>query len=300
MSESLLINDKKYSYICNYKDNSILRDSFNELTEKTYGFNFKQWYEDGYWGDKYIPYSLLDGDNVVSNVSVNIIDFLILGEQKRYVQIGTVMTDEEYREQGLCRALMERVIKGWEDKCDLIYLFANDSVLDFYPKLGFDKCDEYQYVINKIKKKKSGKIRKMSMDNEEDREFVYNMACNTISLSKLSMKNNASLIMFYSTSFMKDNIYYLEDYNTVVICDFDEDILYVQDVFAKKEVNLDNIIDVMMKYETKKVILGFTPNNSSSYEKILVNEEDTTLFIKMGKYNPFKTRDLMFPVLSHA
>ncbi|MBO0523528.1 GNAT family N-acetyltransferase [Clostridium botulinum] len=228
MSESLLINDKKYSYICNYKDNSILRDSFNELTEKTYGFNFKQWYEDGYWGDKYIPYSLLDGDNVVSNVSVNIIDFLILGEQKRYVQIGTVMTDEEYR------------------------------------------------------------------------EFVYNMACNTISLSKLSMKNNASLIMFYSTSFMKDNIYYLEDYNTVVICDFDEDILYVQDVFAKKEVNLDNIIDVMMKYETKKVILGFTPNNSSSYEKILVNEEDTTLFIKMGKYNPFKTGDLMFPVLSHA
>ncbi len=32
------------------------------------------------------------------------------------------MTDEEYRGQGLCRALMERVIKEWEDKCDLIYL----------------------------------------------------------------------------------------------------------------------------------------------------------------------------------
>ncbi|MCS4454179.1 GNAT family N-acetyltransferase [Clostridium botulinum] len=243
---------------------------------------------------------MLDGDNVVSNVSVNIIDFLILGEEKRYVQIGTVMTDEEYRGQGLCRALMERVIKEWEDKCDLIYLFANDSVLDFYPKFGFDKCDEYQYAINKIKKKKPGKIRKMSMDNERDREFVYNMACNTISLSKLSMKNNASLIMFYCTSFMKDNIYYLEDYDTVAICDFDEDILYVQDVFAKKEVNLDNIINVMMKYETKKVILGFTPNNSSSNEKILINEDDTTLFIKMGKDSPFKTRDLMFPVLSHA
>ncbi|MCS4463624.1 hypothetical protein JTT01_02980 [Clostridium botulinum] len=41
--------------------------------------------------------------------------------------------------------------------------------------------------------------------------------------------------MFYCTSFMKDNIYYLEDYDTVAICDFDEDILYVQDVFAKKK-----------------------------------------------------------------
>ncbi|MDR5586800.1 hypothetical protein RGC78_04900 [Clostridium sp. 5N-1] len=55
-----------------------------------------------------------------------------------------------------------------------------------------------------------------------------------------------------------------------------------------------------MNEKTKKVILGFTPNNISSYEKTLVNEEDTTLFIKIGKDNPFKTEDLMFPVLSHA
>lgn len=300
MSEILLINNKKYIYRCNYKDDSMSRNSFNSLTEKTYGFNFKQWYEDGYWEDKYIPYSLLDGDKVVSNVSVNIMDFLILGEQKRYVQIGTVMTDEEYRGQGLSRALMEVVLKEWEDKCDLIYLFANDSVLDFYPKFGFDVCNEYQYSINKIKEDKSEKIRKMSMDNYNDREIVYNMVCNTTSFSKVSMKNNTSLIMFYCTYFMKDSIYYIEDYDAVVICDFNEDVLYVQDVFATKEVNLDNIINAMMKEETKKVVLGFTPNNISSYEKSLVNEENTTLFVKMRKDNPFKTRDLMFPVLSHA
>jgi ribosomal protein S18 acetylase RimI-like enzyme len=300
MSKCLLIDGKKYIYKCNYKEDITLRNSFNSLTEKTYGFNFEQWYEDGYWGDKYIPYSLLDGDKVVSNVSVNIMDFLILGEQKRYVQIGTVMTDEDYRGQGLCRALMEIVLKEWENKCDLIYLFANDSVLDFYPKFGFNVCDEYQYSINKTKEDKSEKIRKMSMDNDKNREFVYNMVCNTISFSKISIKNNISLIMFYCTYFMKDNIYYLEDYDAIVICDFNEDVLYLQDVFSTKEVKLDNIINAMMNEKTKKVVLEFTPNNISSYEKSLVNEEDTTLFIKIGKDKPFKTGDLMFPILSHA
>lgn len=300
MSEVLLIDGKKYIYKCNYKDDVTLRNSFNSLTEKTYGFNFEQWYEDGYWGHKYVPYSLLDGDKVVSNVSISVIDFLILGEQKRYVQIGTVMTDEEYRGQGLSRALMELVLKKWENKCDLIYLFANDSVLDFYPKFGFEVCDEYQYSINKTKENKSEKIRKMSMDNDSDREVIYNMACNTIPLSKASMKNNTSLIMFYCTYFMKDNIYYLENYDTVVICEFDEDILYLQEVLSRKEVKLDNIINAMMNEKTKKVVLGFTPKDISSYEKTLVNEEDTTLFIKIGKDNPFKTGDLMFPVLSHA
>ncbi|WP_291565512.1 MULTISPECIES: GNAT family N-acetyltransferase [unclassified Clostridium] len=300
MSEVLLIDGKKYIYKCNYKDDAKLRNSFNSLTEKTYGFNFEQWYEGGYWGDKYIPYSLLDGDKVVSNVSVSIIDFLILGEQKRYIQIGTVMTDEDYRGQGLSRALMEIVLKEWEDKCDLIYLFANDSVLDFYPKFEFKVCDEYQYSINKTKEDKTENIRKMSMDNDSDRETIYNIACNTIPFSKVSMKNNASLIMFYCTSFMKDNIYYLEDYDTVVICEFNKDILYLQEVLSAKEVKLDNIINATMNEKTKKVVLGFTPEDTSSYEKTLVNEEDTTLFIKIGKDNPFKTEDLMFPVLSHA
>ena len=300
MDENLLINNKIYTYKCNYKDDLALRNSFNSLTEKTYGFNFKQWYEDGYWKDKYIPYSLLDGDKVISNVSVNIMDFLILGEKKRFVQIGTVMTDEEYRGQGLSRALMEVVLKEWEDKCDLIYLFANDSVLDFYPKFGFEKCNEYKYFVKRIGEKKSENIRKMSMDSDKDREFVYDIICNTIPISKVSMKNNASLIMFYCTYFMKESIYYIEDYNAVVICDFNEDVLYVQDVFTTKEVNLDKIINSIINEKTEKVILGFTPNNISSYEKTLVNEEDTTLFIKIGKDNPFKTEDLMFPVLSHA
>ncbi|MBU5440316.1 hypothetical protein KQI42_20175 [Tissierella sp. MSJ-40] len=182
----------------------------------------------------------------------------------------------------------------------LFIFLANDSVLEFYPKFGFEKCNEYQYSVKRIKENKSEKIIKMNMDSNIDREFVYNMAYNTIPLSKVSMKNNASLIMFYCTYFMKDSIYYIEDYDAVVICDFNEDVLYLQDIFATQEIKLDKIINAMMSEKTKKVVLGFTPDNISSYEKSLVNEEDTTLFIKVGKDNPFEIKDLMFPVLSHA
>lgn len=81
----------------------------------------------------------------MANVSVNIMDFVILGEEKRYVQIGTVMTDENYRNQGLSRTLIKKILKEWENKCQGIYLYANNSVLNFYPKFGFSVCSEYQY-----------------------------------------------------------------------------------------------------------------------------------------------------------
>jgi ribosomal protein S18 acetylase RimI-like enzyme len=254
MNDYLEIEGKKYNYISDYKDNQKLRTSFNNLAQKTFGIDFEEWYKYGYWGDRYITYSLLDNDTVVSNVSVSIMDFLILGEKKRYIQIGTVMTDSEYRGRGLCRVLIEKVLKEWEDKCDLIYLFANDSVLEFYPKFGFRQTNEYQCSMNVVKKHKSDNIIKMDIFNKKHRELLYNTVSNTVSFSKISMVNNASLVMFYCTSFMKDSIYYIENYNTIVIANFDDSKLYLQDVFSTKKVELGIIINEIINYEIKEVI----------------------------------------------
>lgn len=141
--EWVKIGKDYYVFAKGYKDDNKLRESFNELTQNTYGFDFEEWYKSGYWNDKYIPYSIIDKDRVVANVSVNTVYFNILGQEKLCIQIGTVMTDTEYRGRGLSRFLLERVIKEWKDKCEMIYLFANDSVLDFYPKFGFEKEQEY-------------------------------------------------------------------------------------------------------------------------------------------------------------
>jgi len=140
------------------KDNEAFRRSFNELAEKTFGINFERWYQEGYWNNKYIPYSLMYKEMIVANISVNIVDVLIDGNKRRYIQIGTVMVDECYRGDGLSKVLMDKVLTEWENKCDLIYLYANDSVLDFYPKFGFEKCDEYQHSINKTKYKSIEKV----------------------------------------------------------------------------------------------------------------------------------------------
>lgn len=300
MSSYIDIQGKKYLYEINYKDNEILRNSFNGLAEKTFGINFEKWYKEGYWSDSYIPYSLVYNNKVVSNVSVSIMDIMIQGDEKRYIQIGTVMTDEEYRNNGLSRFLMEKIIEEWEDKCDFIYLYANDSVLKFYPRFGFEKYNEYQYSINSVKEKSKEKIRKLNIDNTSDKDILTEVINNKIPLSNLHIKNNSSLIMFYCLDFMKENIYYIEDFNTVTICEYDKEVLYVQDIFLTQEIDLDKIINMLMKEETKKVVLGFTPNNTACYEENLVNEEDTTLFIRAKKENPFKIEKLMFPVLSHA
>lgn len=79
------------------KDDPQLRDSFNGLAMKTFGLSFSEWWRRGYWTDSYIPYVFVDGGKVVANASVNLMDLMWHGQPKRYIQIGTVMTDAAYR-----------------------------------------------------------------------------------------------------------------------------------------------------------------------------------------------------------
>ena len=90
--ENIVINNKQYRFAIDYSNVKKIRNSFNQLTQETFGFNFEKWHIEGYWRDRYIPYSILDGEKVVANVSVNIIDFVLNQEKTRFIQLGTFMT----------------------------------------------------------------------------------------------------------------------------------------------------------------------------------------------------------------
>ena len=298
--EIFMVNNKEYEFVSNYRDNERIRESFNELTEKTYGFNFRKWFDNGYWGNKYIPYSLLDGDKVISNVSVNIMDFTILREKKTLIQLGTVMTDENYRGKGLNKFLLNKVIEEWEDKCDFIYLFANDTVLNFYPKFGFKKYNQYQCSLEASKGKGNELIRKLNVDISSDRNTLIRILNNKKSLAKLDNINNISLVMFYCNDFMKDNIYYIEEYDAIGICQYDKEKMILLDLFSEKNIDLEKVTKALMKDNTKKILLGFTPKNTFLYREELINNEDDTLFIRCKNGTIFHKEKLIFPLLSHA
>lgn len=300
MSKVVEVKGKKYLYETNYKDNEHLRKSFNDLAQKTFGIDFEEWYQEGYWGEGYIAYSLIDDGKVVANVSASIMKFMLNGEKKTYIQIGTVMTADKYRKMGLGRFLMEKVIGEWKDKCDLIYLFANDSALNFYPKFGFVKSDEYEYSTSKINISESSSVRKINLDDYRDRNIFINIIENTKVFSKLAIMNNINLVMFYCISFMKNDIYFIEEYNSIVIANFFEDTLYIQEVFAINDAELENIIGKMISNDINKVVLGFTPINTLLYDEKILDEEDTTLFIMAKDKNPIELGKLRFPILSHA
>lgn len=291
----IIIDKEDYCFIKNYKDNDKYRKSLNSLAMKIYGFDFEDWYQHGYWGDKYCPYSLIHKDEVVANVSLNPIDFMVKGERIHTMQIGTVMTDEAYRNKGLSKELMKLILNEYENDYDLIYLYANDTVLNFYPKFGFEIAQEYIYTTKADQIENKSLYRKLNIKDGEDQAIINRLVVKTKPVSKCQMIENQNLIFFYLTSFMSNSIYYFEELDLAVVVE-EENCLKLLDVYSEKEFDLNHVIGSLVKKDGTEVVLGFTPLDTSPFHCEPLKEDGLTFFVK-GEYPIDKGR---FPALSHA
>jgi GNAT superfamily N-acetyltransferase len=173
---NIVINDEEYRFIPNAIRHASSRESFFALARKVFGLDFTLWFQSGFYDGSYMPYTLFDADKAVSSVGIVVNNFKWLNEPKKYVQISTVATDPDYRKRGLNRWLMETALAEWKDKCDGIYLYANDSVVDFYPRFGFVQAFEYRYRMPVAKR--DGAYRKLSLSDKNDVELLIKKLMN--------------------------------------------------------------------------------------------------------------------------
>lgn len=285
--------------IKNYRDQNDLRHSFNALAEKTFGgLSFEEWYQNGYWGDRYNPCSIVIDGKVTANVSINLIDFMWNGQRKHFIQLGTVMTEEHFRNRGLIRQIMEEVDKEYGRTIDGMYLFANDSVLDFYPRFGFRKVMEYRCTKPFSTAQECCAVP-VPMQSRNDWHKLEDIMRQSVPYSRFNMVDNDNLIMFYLTSFMQDNVYYDRKHDAYVIAEIEEDTLTVHNIFSREKHPVDDILMAFGR-NIRQIVLGFTPMDAEGYTVSAFREDDCTLFVKGSGFDAFEDDKVIFPTLSHA
>ena len=280
-----------------YRNNEALRGSFNRLAEATFGLNFKNWYQNGFWGDDYDPYSIWEDGKIVANVSVNRTFMRIGGEEKRLYQLGTVMTDEAYRNRGYIRRIMEEVEKDIGD-ADGVYLFANDSVLDFYPKFGFTNGTEHIYS-KAVRQDGPCRMKNIPMDGPTAWKLLEEAAKASTFPAACQMTDPRGLLFFYVSQFMQDCVYHDAETDTWVVAEKEDGSLLIHNVFSSREITLDQVISAFGS-TVNQVTLGFTPEDTTGFDCQVLQEEDTTFFVKGDIFRDFAEKNLRIPTLAHA
>lgn len=131
--------------IRDYMQDAAARAALGALTQAAFGFDFEAWAARGFCAHgAYVPYSFEEDGRILSNVSVNRMEFCLNGEKRRWLQLGTIATREDMRGRGLARRLVEIALADSMDGCDGVYLFANPEAAGFYEKCGFTRGIEYR------------------------------------------------------------------------------------------------------------------------------------------------------------
>lgn len=289
-----------YEMISDYKDNEMYRDSFNKLAESTFDINFEEWFRSGFWNDKYVCYSYIDNNEVISNVSINKMNLIYQGENYSALQIGTVMTHPNYRGQGLAKNLLNHVIAKYEDQYDFLYLFANDTVLDFYPKFGFERIEESSFTVDACNlKKKASKLKKLNPDNKTDFQLISRIVSKRASLSNiLDVKESEDLLMFYVLIALKNELYYLEELDVIVLMEQEGTDLYVLDILSTKKLDVVEVLSYLSTKKIETIHLLFTPEKSKYIDAAYIIETEDMLFVRP---NVLKSENyFLFPATSHA
>ncbi len=287
----------KYTHSESVRDSDTLRNSFNSLTRRTFGFDFTAWHAAGHWGDQYTPHVLLDGSTVISNVSVSRMQFDMGGVRRQYLQLGTVMTAPEYRGQGCGRSIMESVLKKYAGKTDGIYLFANDDILDYYPKFGFRPSKEYEYFIPFPERTDGYTLEKA--DLRQPARLRHFEAAIKETDDAMRLCENPGLIHFHLAAGYREHLWYLPENDTYVIAEQKDQVLRIYQIFGKQYTDPVRLASSFGE-TVREVVAGYTPVRRETFCVREHREEDCTLFILGDDLARIENDRMMFPVLSHT
>lgn len=296
------MSEIKWKLITAYMQDEQSRAMLNQLTQATFGFDFEAWVRGGYCEGSYLPYSFTDGTRLAANVSANLMEFDLYGKKKQLIQIGTVMTDESHRKQGLARALMEELLRQ-HTATEGFYLFANDSATGFYEKCGFSVATETVFYSDEWKQRTQPSfmpVRTADMTEEAlaARRRHYIEAIRKRAANSALELYNPGLILFYTADM--EEVYYSEALDCYVVAELQGDCLYLNDVIARRPVAAAQVL-AQLGLPFQRVELGFTPR-AEEQELFLTRElrtEDCTLYVR-GDFSWLNENRLRFPVLSHA
>ncbi|TWE01689.1 acetyltransferase (GNAT) family protein [Neobacillus bataviensis] len=199
------------------------------------------------------------------------------------------MTHPDYRNRGLSASLMNKILDEYEKQYDYMYLFANQTVLDFYPKFGFKPVNEYQFSMRFTPSQTdvSG-IRKLNGHNTEDLHFIYEFAAERLPVSKLfGTEISQGVLMYYCMYVFNNDVYYLEREDVIVIYKKDENQIDIFDIIFKKEINIQDILSKITYREINKIVFHYTPDYEGIITESNVFNGSEVLFVRASSNNRF-------------
>ena len=260
--------------------------------------SFRRWYELGGWDEDYVAFSMAEGADIVANASLQRMNIVLRGEWITGWQLGAVGVVPQWRGRGLQRRIMQGLLGRIEEK-DIVFLFANDTVLDFYPLFGFTRVIESVFAAEYDVKPASEPLRALSIDRAADLALLARVAATAAPTTReFGARNYGGVLLWYWANFYDGCFYYCEAEDAIIVAELDGTTLRICDVLARTPFDLRSYLPRVATDAAQRVEFGFTPDVWWPDARVIADYTQSPLFVR-GAHRlpdaPFK-----FPMLAQT
>lgn len=266
---------------------------FESHIRASFGFSFAPWLERGLWDERYESYAIIEDGQMLSNICVFKADLIVNGRRVHAHQLGGVSTREHALGRGLSRMLMEHILEKYEGVP--VFLAANSSVVDFYPRFGFRGIQTYLPEIEIAIDNQPSAATALKADDPLVQAALKTRGAYSEALDTL---NSDSIQMFHLLLNYEDAIYHLPACGAVVIAEQDNDKLFIADVICEKKMPFEAIARELPFSGIRRVEFGFCPDHLSVAPDWKDADMATDPVFILGQWDlPEKFR---FPIMSET
>ena len=272
------------------------RNAFKKFILDIHGLDFSLWESHGFWDDRYTPFSLFNGSEVISSVCIYLLDAIVQGESTSLVQISGVGTHEKWRRQGLSRQLTDEGLKWAHNKHAGVFLFADDDAIPYYQKCGFKPIEEYlEHIKIPSVLAKPGCIP-LDPEDPEDLALIYSYAQSRTPISNIFSIMNAKLLMFHVLYTLKNNIYEIPDLNCLIFYKRERNCLNIFDIVSERMPSFEQLLPYIVRDTDQTVEFHFHTDKLGIEQIETKALAGNNTFVKMG----FPLTRPVFPYTSRA
>jgi predicted N-acetyltransferase YhbS len=225
------------------------------------GRTFFAWGARGGWVDGYDVFAALVDDQIVSTVGRASMRYVINGRVRNGYQLGAVATHADHRNRGLARLLTNKVLGELDAPDQPVILFANPSVLDFYPRLGFRRLAQSSF-IGHIDVRPAGALApSLDVAMPTDRAWLAAHCTSASAIGKrFAARDYYPALLFHLTREPR-MVFRLDLFGAVVIVRQDGDRLLIEDLLATRPFRLKDALPHVCAQPVRTLEFGFHPED---------------------------------------
>ncbi len=231
------------------------------------------WEEFGGWDDGYEVFAIAVDDRLVATIGRTRMRYVVDGAERVGYQLGAVATRDGFRRRGLARQLMGWVVDKLDRPDQPIILFANETVLDFYPRFGFRRVMQSRFLARAELRATGRLARPCELAHVAERARLAELCWRARPMSQRFAARDYYFILLWHLTNRPVRAFWLDGLDAVIAATMAGDRLILHDLIAAAPFDLRQALPLLCAEPATEIEFCFSPEAWWPMTEVSLSEE---------------------------